>query len=166
MTALSEDSLVIGLGGNVGPVQTAFERAREALRQLGEIRSAPLYRAAPIGPEQPQFLNTAVCIACSDATPSEVIATLRELEHLLGRNRTMEARWGPRPIDLDALLWGTRSIRTPDLEIPHPRLTQRRFVIEPLLALFGPHLEVCGRTLAELAQDVASQRVELIAELW
>lgn len=166
MSALSAASLVIGFGGNMGPVRSSFERARAALGQLGNPRSAPLYLSAAIGPDQPEFLNTVVCITGWDATPSELVATLRELEHLLGRNRAMETRWGPRTIDLDVLLWGRREIKTPELEVPHPRMTQRRFVIEPLLALFGPNVEVCGKTLAELARAVSSQRVELIAEAW
>lgn len=166
MTRLAADSIVIGLGGNVGDVRTTFVRAREGLAQLGSLRSAPLYRSAPIGPDQPEFLNTVVCISCTDATPSEVLATMREFECVLGRDRNRELRWGPRPIDLDLLLWGTKTIQTPELEVPHPRLTQRRFVIEPLVALFGPDLEVCDRTLAELTREVASQRVELLADAW
>lgn len=166
MTTLAHDQLVIGFGGNTGPVQTTFELAREALRRLGDIRSAPLYRSAPIGPEQPEFLNTAVCITCSGVTPRELIAAIRKTEQLLGRNRAGETRWGPRPIDLDVLLWGTRTINTPDLEVPHPRLTHRRFVIEPLRDLFGPNLVVSGRTLAELAREVDTQYVETIAESW
>lgn len=166
MTVLGAASLVIGLGGNVGDVRTTFDRARAGLAQLGSVRSAPLYRSEPIGPAQPEFWNTAVCITCRDATPSEVLATLRELEYLLGRDRRLETRWGPRAIDLDVLLWGSREIRTPELEVPHPRLTQRRFVIDPLVALFGPDLEFGGQTLADLARAVASQRVELVAETW
>lgn len=166
MTVLAADALVIGLGGNVGDVRATFDRARAGLAQLGRVRSAPLYRSEPIGPAQPEFLNTAVCVTCQDATPGEVVATIRELEHLLGRDRRQETRWGPRSIDLDVLLWGTRELRTPELEVPHPRLTQRRFVIDPLVALFGVDLEVGGQTLAELARVVASQRVALVEETW
>ena len=166
MTELPTDALVIGLGGNVGDVRGTFVRAREALAQLGPIRSAPLYRTAAIGPAQAAFLNSALCIQCADATPGEVIATVLELERLLGRDRMREARWGPRTIDLDVLLWGTRAIRTPELEVPHPRLTERRFVLEPLAALFGDDLLVGGRSLADHARAVTSQAVDKIDDTW
>ena len=83
MIELPTDALVIGLGGNVGDepaIVERFQRARAALGQLGELRSAPLYRTAPLGPEQPSFLNSAVRIRIADATPREVIETVLELE--------------------------------------------------------------------------------------
>jgi len=163
---LPSDALVLGFGGNVGDVRATFIRAREALAQLGPLRSAPLYRSAAIGPAQDAFLNTAVRIQCRDATPGEVIATVLELERLLGRDRAREARWGPRTIDLDVLLWGTRALRTPELEVPHPRWHERRFVIEPLRALFGDDLVVFGKSLATHARIVANQQVELISDTW
>src|SRR5690606_20388520 len=90
-----------------------------------------------IGPRQPSFLNSAVRVRVADATPQELIATVLELERLLGRDRRGEARWGPRAIDLDILVWGARQIRTPELELPHPRIAERRFALRPLVALFG-----------------------------
>ena len=166
MTELGPDVVAVGLGGNVGDVRATFVRAREALAQLGPLRSAPLYRTAPIGPAQPAFLNSAVSIRIAGATPAELVATVLELERLLGRDRAHEERWGPRTLDLDVLLWGTRTIRTPELELPHPRFHERRFVLEPLLALYGEDLVVGGRTLGALARGVADQDVELVAETW
>jgi 2-amino-4-hydroxy-6-hydroxymethyldihydropteridine diphosphokinase len=166
---LAEDALVIGLGGNVGgesAVRARFERACEALQQLGATSTAPLYRSAPLGPVQPAFLNSAVRVRLPDATPDEIVGTVQEIERLLGRDRGSEVRWGPRTIDLDVLLWGTRTIRTPALEVPHPRMLARRFVIEPLIALFGETLVVAGRSLGEHARAVADQSVELVAERW
>lgn len=110
------EPIVIGLGGNVGSdaeICERFDRARAALTVIGPVRSAPLYRSAPIGPDQPAFLNTALRLAAPDAQPGQLIATLLEIEHLLGRRRAGEARWGPRPIDLDVLVWGQRTLRTP-----------------------------------------------------
>jgi 2-amino-4-hydroxy-6-hydroxymethyldihydropteridine diphosphokinase len=160
--------IAIGFGGNVGDVRATFERAREAIAQLGEVRSAALYRTAPIGPEQPAFLNTAVRVHADNSTlPRELAATLQELERLLGRDRARELRWGPRPIDLDVLLWDARVIRTPELEVPHPRLVERRFAIEPLIDLFGEAHEVPGAgTIGALAARVADQLVERVAERW
>ena len=100
-------------------------------------------------------------------TPAELVATLHELEHLLGRERSREVRWGPRPIDLDVLLWDARVIRTPELEVPHPRLAERRFAVAPLVDLFGEAHVVPGYgTLGELATRVRDQLVELVAETW
>jgi 2-amino-4-hydroxy-6-hydroxymethyldihydropteridine diphosphokinase len=140
--------------------------ARDALAQLGDVKSASLYRSAPIGPEQPAYLNTAIRLRDSDVQPDELLATLRELEHLLGRDRAREFRWGPRTLDLDVLLWDARVIRTPELEVPHPRLAERRFVIAPLIDLFGDDFVVGGATLRALAERVRDQDVELVAERW
>jgi len=163
---IADDALVIGLGGNVGDVRATFQRAREALAQLGDVRSAGLYRSAPIGPPQPEFLNTAVRVRFADGTPGEVIATVLEIERLLGRDRRAEARNGPRSIDLDVLVWGTRVIRTPELEVPHPRLAERRFALLPLVDLFGEGELVGGQTLGALLQRVSGQSVELVASTW
>jgi len=132
------EPLVIGLGGNVGDEEAItgrFRSAREALAVLGELRSAPLYRSAAIGPAQAPFLNTAVRLRVGELQPAELIAVVRELEHLLGRDRRAEGRWGPRTIDLDVLVWGARVVRSPELEVPHPRLAERRFALAPLVAL-------------------------------
>jgi 2-amino-4-hydroxy-6-hydroxymethyldihydropteridine diphosphokinase len=175
LTELPVDVIAIGLGGNVGgeaAVRARFADARAALAQLGDVRSAPLYRTAPVGPEQPAFLNTALRVRAPDATPSELIATLLELERLLGRDRAREVRWGPRTIDLDVLLWGTRQLATPELTVPHPRLGERRFVVVPLIALFGEALLVPGlegpggSSLGELARAVAAQQVEELTASW
>jgi 2-amino-4-hydroxy-6-hydroxymethyldihydropteridine diphosphokinase len=162
--------IAIGLGGNVGgepAIRERFVAAREALAQLGDVRSAALYRSAPIGPEQPAFLNTVIRVRADDATPAELVALLHEIEQVLGRDRTREVRWGPRPIDLDVLLWDARVIRTPELEVPHPRLAERKFAIAPLVDLFGEHHVVPGYgELGMLAARVRDQLVELVAETW
>ncbi len=167
---LDDDVLAIGLGGNIGTepeIRARFDRARSALAQLGDLRSASLYRTAAIGPPQPAFLNTALRIRIADATPDELLHTIRELELLLGRDRASETRWGPRTIDLDILMWGTRLIRTPDLEIPHPRLTERRFVLDPLIEIFSEDLIVPGtnRTLGHFARLVRGQVVGTVSTL-
>ncbi|MEO6772325.1 MAG: 2-amino-4-hydroxy-6-hydroxymethyldihydropteridine diphosphokinase [Kofleriaceae bacterium] len=185
MTTVPADVLVIGFGGNVGDdgaILERFEHARGALNQLGEVTSAALYRTAPVvgddggtglagdrfasGRSQPPFLNTAVRVRVTDATPPELLAYLHELERLLGRDRTREVRWGPRPIDLDLLLWGARTVHTPELEIPHPRIAGRRFVILPLIDLFGDQLVVAGHSLAVLRARVAVQVVDEIKTSW
>jgi 2-amino-4-hydroxy-6-hydroxymethyldihydropteridine diphosphokinase len=162
--------IVIGLGGNVGTeaeITARFGHARAALGALGRLRAAPLYRSAPIGPEQAAFLNTAVCIAYDDGQPAELIATVLEIERVLGRARQREARWGPRAIDLDVLVWGERIVRTPELEVPHPRLAERKFALAPLIALLGDAFVVPGLGAAgALARKVAGQSCDEIAATW
>lgn len=169
MTAASGEPIVIGIGGNIGSdaeLRQRFCTARLALSALGDVRSAPLYRTAPIGPEQAAYLNTAVLLRLSDVQPGELIATLLEIERLLGRDRAREERWGPRPIDLDVLLWGTRVIRTPELDVPHPRLAERRFALAPLADLL-PAADVPGHgPIAALLERVRDQPIEHIVSIW
>ena len=171
MTTIADDTLVIGLGGNVGDeaaIRDRFVRAREAFAQLGDVRSAALYRTAPIGPAQPAFLNSAIRVRWPDAIASEVIATVLEIERLLGRDRRSEARWGPRTIDLDVLVWGTRIVRTPELEVPHPRLHERRFALRPLADLVGEDAVLPGTTdtLATLLARVTAQGLDELQPSW
>lgn len=171
MIEVPRDALVVGLGGNVGDesaIAARFVRAREALAALGPVRSAPLYRTAPIGPTQASFLNTCVHVRVDDATGEELIAMILEIERLLGRDRRNEARWGPRTIDLDILVWGMRVIRTPELDVPHPRLAERRFVLRPLVELFGEDVVLPGQreSLGVLQRRVATQELEELATSW
>jgi 2-amino-4-hydroxy-6-hydroxymethyldihydropteridine diphosphokinase len=164
------EPVVIGLGGNVGgdaAIVRRFGDARAAIAGLGAVRAARLYRTAPRGPAQPAFLNTAVQVTLDDAQPAELIATLLEIERLLGRRREHEARWGPRTLDLDVLVWGARTIRTPELEVPHPRLAERRFALAPLVDLVGAAFAIPGVGAAGAALGrVAAQGCEEVAETW
>jgi 2-amino-4-hydroxy-6-hydroxymethyldihydropteridine diphosphokinase len=163
-------SIAIALGGNVGTEAQILERfvhAREALMQLGSVRSASLYRTAPIGPEQPRYLNTVVTLRAPDVQPAELVATTQEIERLLGRDRSREVHWGPRTIDLDILAWGDRVIDTPELRVPHPRLAERRFALEPLTELLGEDAIVprVGR-LGDALARVRDQSCEFIRQAW
>lgn len=163
--------LVVGVGGNVGTepeLVARFERARDALTALGAVRSARLYRTAPIGPAQPPFLNTALAIAVApERSPVDLLALVLALERSLGRARAAETRWGPRPLDLDLLVWGARTVHLPGLELPHPRLRQRRFALAPLADLLGPAFVIPGDgALAPALAAVADQGLEVVAERW
>ncbi len=163
------EAIVIGLGGNVGTqteIVDRFRLAREAIEALGDVTSAPLYRTAPLGPMQAAFLNTALRAHLPDVLPRELLATLLEIERLLGRDRASEERWGPRPIDLDILLWGARVIRDEGLEVPHPRLHQRRFALAPLADLL-PAAELPGHgPVAALLDRVRDQPIEHLSSTW
>ena len=161
--------IVLGLGGNVGTeiaITGRFQRVRDALSAIGTLRCAALYRTAAIGPEQPAFLNTAIGLVAPDMQPGELLAIVRELEGLLGRERSRETRWGPRTIDLDVLVWDARVIRSPELDVPHPRLGERRFALQPLVDLVGQDFVIpgIGRAGDALAR-VSYQDVTLLGEL-
>jgi 2-amino-4-hydroxy-6-hydroxymethyldihydropteridine diphosphokinase len=160
------NDVIIGLGGNVGDIVETFRRARTAFEQLGRVTSAPLYRTAPIGPAQPPYLNTALRVRWEPVTADELIATVLELEALLGRDRRGEVRWGPRTIDLDVLLWGERVVRMPALEVPHPRLHERRFALRPVIELVGADFVLGGETLGALEQRVSDQELEELSASW
>lgn len=168
------EPVLFGVGGNVGTdaeLIARFRRARELLAQLSEqqglagVRSAPLYRTAPIGPAQPPFLNTALLVPL-DVGPEELLEHALELERRLGRTRDGE-RFGPRLIDLDILVWSARVVDLPELVVPHPRLAERRFALEPLVALLDEDFEIPGRGPAgALLARVRDQQVELVTSAW
>lgn len=154
--------VALALGGNLGPVA---ETLRQALRRLeaalGPLQVAPLYRTAAVSPTpQPDYLNTAA-LGRTRLSPDAVLALAKALE--LAAGRRAGPRFGPRPLDVDLLLWGDLVSPYPELTLPHPRLRDRRFVLEPLAAL-APDLPVPpdGKTVRELLEGVRGQRVERV----
>jgi 2-amino-4-hydroxy-6-hydroxymethyldihydropteridine diphosphokinase len=122
----------------------------EALRRVGEdertsvLRSTNPIETEPVGYEdQPRFLNAAARLETT-RSPRELLALLLRIERELGRVRDEGPRHGPRTIDLDLLLYGDETIDEPGLEVPHPRLHERRFALAPLAEL-DPGLAVPGR---------------------
>jgi 2-amino-4-hydroxy-6-hydroxymethyldihydropteridine diphosphokinase len=136
----------IGIGANLGDREATIRRALELLAEdpAIEVVSVSLLRETdPVGYEdQPRFLNGAAALE-TELEPRALLERLLAVERQLGRVRA-GPRFGPRTIDLDLLLYDGRSIREPGLEIPHPRLHERAFVVEPLCEL-DPTLEVPGR---------------------
>lgn len=141
------------LGGNVGDVAETFARARRDLRDLASspMRLSGLYASEPVGgPSQAPFVNQVVGFRPRYSP----LATLRGLWHIErdhGRDRTAEVRWGPRPLDIDILIWPDTVLFDHQLTLPHPRLAQRRFVLAPLASV-DPDIPVPGldRTVGEL----------------
>ena len=126
----------IGLGTNLGDRETNLDRAIELLDRddIRVLRTSRFRETEPVGyAAQPPFLNAAVLIETSLA-PRELLDRLLAIERELGRVRR-GPRFGPRTIDLDLLLYGERVIDEPGLTVPHPRLHERRFVLEPLQEL-------------------------------
>jgi 2-amino-4-hydroxy-6-hydroxymethyldihydropteridine diphosphokinase len=137
----------IGLGANLGEREATIAAA---LRRIDEDERTSLMRSTvpietdPVGYEdQPLFLNAAASLSTT-RSPRELLDLLLELERDLGRVRGQGPRYGPRTIDLDLLLYGGDTIQEDGLEVPHPRLHERRFVLEPLAEL-DPGLVVPGR---------------------
>lgn len=121
----------LGIGSNVGDRMTTLRRAVEALLTAGEIlATSSIYETAPFGiTDQPDFLNCCVTLETRLA-PRDLLKRTRDIERELGR--VAGPRWGPRAADIDILLYGDRSIRTPELVVPHPGLLERAFVLVPL----------------------------------
>lgn len=151
--------VVIGLGANQGDPIEAFRVAIQRLSSVLQVeRVSKLYRTAPIGPVQADFLNAALR-AHTAAAPEEVLRGLLALERELGRVR--RERWGPRVIDLDLLWIRGVSRGSAELELPHPRLTERAFALRPLLDV-APDAQdpVSGRPYIEALDALADQRIE------
>jgi 2-amino-4-hydroxy-6-hydroxymethyldihydropteridine diphosphokinase len=125
----------IGLGTNLGERELNLRRALERLEELGSVRASSFRETEPVGvTDQPKFLNAAAELA-TDLPARELLERLLGIERELGRDRATERRWGPRVVDLDILLFGEEAIDEPGLTVPHPRLADRRFVLEPLCEL-------------------------------
>jgi 2-amino-4-hydroxy-6-hydroxymethyldihydropteridine diphosphokinase len=121
---------VIALGANIGNPQEQMDLAVALLREAIDVKAvSSYYRTAPVGgPEQPDYLN-AVCIAESELPAAELLALLHGIEKALGRERLVH--WGPRTIDLDLIQYGAILSYADELQLPHPRAHERRFVLEP-----------------------------------
>jgi 2-amino-4-hydroxy-6-hydroxymethyldihydropteridine diphosphokinase len=136
----------IGLGANLGDREATIRAALERLdaeEGIEVVRVSSLRETDPVGYEdQPPFLN-GVAELETELPPGELLERLLAVERDLGRVR-QGPRYGPRTIDLDLLLYGDALVDEPDLEIPHPRMTERRFVLEPLAEL-RPDLVIPGR---------------------
>ena len=143
----------VGLGSNLGEREATLWKALEGLGATEgiEVVAVSSFRETdPVGVvDQPRFVNAAAALETS-LRPRELLERLLDVERSLGRDRAVEERWGPRTLDLDLLLYGGETIDEPGLEVPHPRLAERAFVLEPLLEL-DPDLRLPdGRPLRDL----------------
>lgn len=154
----------ISLGSNLGE---RLENLKHALGMLEREKGitvqavSAVYETAPVGgPEQGPFLNACAVLA-TDLSPTLLLLRLLEIENVMGRVRN--ERWGPRIIDLDLLIFNGVKMNTPLLELPHPRLTERDFVLIPL-ADIAPDLFIPtkGKTVSEiLASRRAASDIQL-----
>jgi 2-amino-4-hydroxy-6-hydroxymethyldihydropteridine diphosphokinase len=152
----------IGMGANIpgpagSPEQTLAAAARE-LVSLGRVTArSSLYSTEPVGyADQPRFVNAVVAIE-TELSPRDLLGELLRIEQEFGRDRSAGIANGPRTLDLDILLYGDDVIREPGVEIPHPRLAERAFVLVPLAEIasnfvVGP----LGKTVKQLLQRLGS----------
>jgi 2-amino-4-hydroxy-6-hydroxymethyldihydropteridine diphosphokinase len=153
----------IALGSNIADRAENLRQAREqiAAPDLRLLRASSIYETAPRDvKDQPWFLNQV--IECeTDLFPRQLLARLQKIEKSMGRKRRIAK--GPREIDLDILFFGDAVVKAPELEIPHPRIAERRFVLEPLAEL-APEKKHPGsrKTVREMLASVANQAVRKI----
>lgn len=149
----------IGLGGNLGDSQNIFEQAIERIREIAPVTAlSSLYRSKPLGyGNQPDFLNAVVRIS-TDLPPLPLLIKLQAIEIDLGK--TIVCENGPRSIDLDLLLHGDDVLKNDQLEIPHPGIPERDFVLLPLKEIDPDLLHpTLNRSVAELSQSISVKYV-------
>lgn len=157
----------IALGSNMGDRLNYLEKALSCFKQYHQLelkKASSVYETPPWGKtDQSPFLNCVLEIDTS-FTPQMLLETLREIERQLGRER--KEKWGPRTIDLDILLYGDEIINTTDLTIPHPRMSQRAFVMIPLIEI-APDLihPVFKKTMKELADLLPKENMPVFGQL-
>ena len=149
----------VGIGANLGDVRGTLDAAFVALAGLPRSRlcaASSLYRTAPVNSSGPDYLNAVVALR-TGLTPHALLDALQRIESDHQRQRPY--RNAPRTLDLDLLLYGRRRIHTAALTVPHPRLHQRAFVLDPLHEL-DPRLEIPGRGAIDGWRDrVAGQAI-------
>ncbi|KIH75688.1 2-amino-4-hydroxy-6-hydroxymethyldihydropteridinediphosphokinase [Geoalkalibacter ferrihydriticus] len=163
-------SIFLALGANLGEREDALRRARDLLQRaegLTILAWSPLYDTDPVGgPEgQEPYLN-AVLAGTTVLSPLALLSLCHEVELACGRRRTQP--WGPRTLDVDILCYGDLVLDSPELVLPHPRLHERRFVLEPLCDL-APELvhPLLKKSMRRLLADLdRSQRVSRNLENW
>ncbi|RUT06730.1 hypothetical protein DSM106972_029870 [Dulcicalothrix desertica PCC 7102] len=150
----------IALGSNIGDSHTILLGAIDAIAQTPGIRlisQSSLYRTKAVGPPQPDYLNGCVLLQV-EMIPELLLEVLLKIENKFGRLRG--ERWGPRTLDLDILLYSDRIIETPKLQIPHPRMRERAFVLVPLMEIAPDWIDpVSGLTIKELIKDVDCTKI-------
>jgi 2-amino-4-hydroxy-6-hydroxymethyldihydropteridine diphosphokinase len=150
----------IGLGSNLGDRRSTLERALELLASapgVALVATSTLRETDPVGfADQPRFLNGAALVE-TDLEPRALLDLLLGIERTLGRERGEGPRFGPRTVDLDLLLYADEEIDEPGLTVPHPRLAERGFALEPLVELDPDVALPGGRPLRELLGSLPPQ---------
>ncbi|ARV57886.1 2-amino-4-hydroxy-6-hydroxymethyldihydropteridine diphosphokinase [Nostocales cyanobacterium HT-58-2] len=153
----------IALGSNLGDSRAILEAAIETLAKTPGIAleaKSSWYKTKAVGPPQPDYVNGSVILRV-EMGPQLLLETLLEIEKKFGRVR--QERWGPRTLDLDLLLYNDLILNTPKLQIPHPRMRERAFVLVPLAEIALDWVEpISGCAIKELVKEVDCSEVRLL----
>lgn len=155
----------LGFGSNIGESAKTIRRAAAWLRKDSRIQSlelSPLYRTAPVGKVDQDWFVNAVARVETELGARELLSLCLECERAFKRERL--ERWGPRTLDIDVLLCGEERIEEEGLEVPHPRMAERAFVLAPLAAL-DAELRVNGERVGDLLAKLKGQELEVLPEV-
>ncbi|MBF2051378.1 MAG: 2-amino-4-hydroxy-6-hydroxymethyldihydropteridine diphosphokinase [Elainella sp. C42_A2020_010] len=154
----------VAMGSNLGDSYAILEAALKTLAHSPGIilqAQSPIYQTAAVGPPQPDYLN-ACALFSTTLEPTAFLETLLRTEAQFGRVR--RERWGPRLLDLDLLLFDDLILQLPNLQIPHPRMTERAFVLVPLNNIAPDWIEpVSQKSIAQLVQQVDCSSVRVLS---
>lgn len=151
----------VGLGANLGDAAAALESAVAAMAEISSttvVARSRTYRSAPLDATGPDYLNAVVAID-TELSPSELLIALQRIEQAHGRERSFPN--APRTLDLDLLLFGDQTIDIPGLQVPHPRLHERAFVLLPLNEVARDVLIPGRGPLRQFLSGVAHQAIEV-----
>lgn len=157
-------AVFLALGSNLGDRRRNLAVALLRLEPLLRVEAvSSLYETEPVGPDQPKYLN-AVCRGITGLAPRALLRHVQEVEREIGR-RPDGTRWGPRPIDIDLLLYGDVVADEPELRLPHPELAERAFVLVPLAELAGEARHpLLGESIVALAAKIDASGVRKQAD--
>ena len=158
-------TVYIALGSNTGNREANLRMALRGMTRMSRVKAvSSLYESDAVGPEQPVYYNAA-CQLETGLEPESLLRFVKALEHEIGR-RPGGARWGPRPIDIDILLYDDRVLETEELTIPHPGMQERAFVLVPLAEIAAESRHpALGLAIAEIAVGVDASVVRLVAAM-
>jgi 2-amino-4-hydroxy-6-hydroxymethyldihydropteridine diphosphokinase len=163
--ATARAEAILALGGNLGDVRETFDQAVDLLCRDGRVKirvQSSDFRTPAWGVEdQDPFINRCI-IVDTDLEPRTLLGRALAVERTLGRDRSHERRWGPRPIDIDVLCYDGLAIDEPGLTLPHPRWWQRAFVLVPL-AEIAPERRIGGLRVREALARVDTTGIERLA---
>jgi 2-amino-4-hydroxy-6-hydroxymethyldihydropteridine diphosphokinase len=156
------NGVYLGLGANLGNRAANIALALKMLAPLVRVEAvSPLYESPPAdGSDQPLYYNAA-CRVVTGLPPDLLLTHIKRVEQMIGRRDA--PRWSPRPIDIDILLFDDRVVETPALTVPHPRLTERAFVLRPLLDL-DPEVTHPGSGERLASLPAASEALAVVAQ--
>lgn len=158
-------TVYLALGSNIGDSVLHISNAIDLLREaLQDIKQAPLYVSKAVGyTSQPDFINTAIS-GQTELSPQKLLTFIHEVEQQIGRVKRF--RWGPREIDIDIVFYGEQVLKTTSLVIPHPRFSERDFVLQPIVDLDSQLIDpLSHQTVSHLLNQLDSSSLSILRKL-